>query len=296
VEMTPEIDQFFPERRAPLEKKLAAFNQTLNKQQREQHEYNALIVRGMPEEIVRKAATASDVERQMLYRQAAIIALARGKADSFRDFVADEIKNDDERNLTLDTLDTEQINVAAGRKQLDNLQKLIPNIRRKEERARAMVESALMLKEKGEDAAAASMLDDAATLIKADLNSETQTNALLTLLSAYAIVDPPKAFALAERTIDQANRQISALTLLDRVVKSGAIKKGEILLEQAGILPLDFLVFKYGKGLAALAVADFGRTRALAERFDRNELRVMARLLMIKTILQSGSAGAPERN
>jgi hypothetical protein len=149
-----------------------------------------------------------------------------------------------------------------------------------------MCELALLLKEKGEDEAAASLVDDAATLIKTDIKSETQTNALLMLLSVYALIDPPKALAMAERTIDQANKQISTLMLLDRVIKSGAIKKGEILLDQAGLLPLNFLVFKYGKGVAALANADFNRTRALADRFDRIELRLMARLLIIRAILQ----------
>jgi hypothetical protein len=50
-------------------------------------------------------------------------------------------------------------------------------------------------------------------------------------------------------------------------------------------MPLDFLVFKYGKGVALLAAADFNRTKALADRFDRYELRILARLLVVKGIL-----------
>ena len=166
----------------------------------------------------------------------------------------------------------------------------MPKIERKEERARAMAELALLLKEKGEDAEAATMLDEAATLIKTDLKDEGQTNALLTLLCAYAVLDPSKAFALAERTVDRANSQITLLMLLDRVVKSGAVKKNEIILDQAGIMPLDYLVFRYGKGVAALAKADFNRTRGLADRFDRNELRLMAQLLIVRGLLQPQSS------
>jgi hypothetical protein len=143
-----------------------------------------------------------------------------------------------------------------------------------------------MLHEKGEKEDASALLDEAATLIKTDLNDERQTNSLLTLLCAYAVVDPPKGFALAERTVDRANRQISLLLLVDKVVKSGAIKKNEILLEQPQLMTLDFLVFKYGKGVAALAKADFNRTKALAERFDRNELRLMAQLFVLRGLLE----------
>ena len=284
-----EIQQFFPERRLAVEQELAAFNETLPKRMRDQNTFNDLIRRGNPEEIVRRAASESELDRLSLYKQAAIMAVARGTADSFRDLVSKEIKDDGEREKVLERLDAEQISLAAHRKQIDELKELLPKIRRKEERARAMVETALILKEQGEDAAAVAWLDEAAAMIKADWKSETQTNALLTLLSAYALIDPPKAFALAERTIDQANSQISMLLLLDRVVKTGAVKKGEITLEQAGVMPLDLLLFKYGKGVAALAKTDFIRTRALADRFERPELRVMARLLIVKGILSSDS-------
>ena len=286
-DVMPEIQEFFPERRSALERKISTFNETLTKKQRDQNTYNTLIRRGMPEEIVRVAATAKDDEREYLYRQAAIIASFRGSTESFRDFVSKEVNSEGEQQRLLDLLDNEEITLAALRKQVDELKKLLPKIRRKEERARAMAEVALMLKEKGEDAEAATLLDEAATLIKTDLKSETQSNALLTLLCAYAVVDPPKAFALAERTVDQANSQISFLMLVDKVVKSGAVKKSEIVLNQGGIMSLDSMLFRYGKGVTALAKADFNRTRALADRFDRNELRVLARLLIVKGLMGS---------
>lgn len=289
----PEIQQFFPERRAALDRKLATFNETLTKRQRDQNTYNTLIRAGMPEEIVRNATAASVQERPFLYEQAAIIAVARGRTDSFRELVNKEIPDDGERKKVLDFVDAEEISTAAARKQLDELRKLLPKIRSREERARAMAELALMLKEKGDDTEAATLLDEAATLVKIDFNDDQRTNALLALLCAYAIVDPPKAFALAERTVDHANSQISFLLLLDRVVKSGAVKKSEIVLEQPGILPLDLLVFKYGKGVAALAKADFNHTKALADRFERNELRLMAQLMIVKGILQPEAPTTP---
>ena len=159
-----------------------------------------------------------------------------------------------------------------------------------------MVELALMLKAKGRDEDAAALLDEAETLIKTDLTDEKQTNALLTLLCAYAVIDPPKAFALAERTVDKANAQITLLLLLDKVVKSGAVKKNEIVLEQPGVMPLDFFLFKYGKGVTALAKADFGRTRALTERFERNELRLVAQLMVLRGLLQPPSPSLTAAN
>jgi len=284
-EVMPEIEQFLPEKRAALERKLETFNQTLTKEQRYQNTYNGLIRRGMQEDIIRIAASGDSYTQAYLYQQAVMIAVARGNTDAFREFVGKEV-SDSERQKVLDLLDVEEINMAVDLKKLDYLRKLVPKIERREERARAMAELAMMLKEKGEDAEAASLLEDAATMIKTNLKDEKQTNALLSLLCAYAVVDPPKAFVLAERTVDRANSQISLLMLLDRVVKSGAVKKSEIILDQAGIMQLDFMVFKYGKGVAALAKSGFNRTTTLADRFDRNELRLLAQLLIVKGLLQ----------
>ena len=284
-EVMPEVEQFFPERRAALERKLATFNETLTREQRYQNLYNGFVLQGKQEDLVRSAASADNRTQEYLYQQAVMIAVARGNTDAFREFVGKEV-SDSERQRVLDLLDAEEINMAVVRKKLDHLRNLLPKIERKEERARAMAELAIMLKEKGEDAEAATLLDEAATMIKTNLKDEKQTNALLSLLCAYAVVDPGKAFTLAERTVDGANSQISLLMLLDRVVRSGAVKKSEIILDRAGIMPLDNLVFKYGKGVAALAKADFNRTRALADRFDRNELRLLAQLLIVKGLLQ----------
>jgi hypothetical protein len=292
----PYIERYFPERRAAIERKVASSNQTLHTAELKVMDYNSAIARGSMEDVVRLAASADDQTRLALYRQAALISISRGQTESFRELVNKQVKSADERASIFDALDAEEISTAAGRKDLDQLRKLVPGIRRKEERARAMAELAMMLKEKGEDLEAVALLDDAATLIKTDLKDEAQTNALLALLCAYALVDPPKAFAMIERTLDRANSQISLLLLVDKVIKSGAIKKGEILLEYRGIMPLDYILFKFGKGVNALAKADFNRTRALAERFERNELKLMAQLFILQGMAKAHNSLGEQRD
>jgi tetratricopeptide (TPR) repeat protein len=222
-----------------------------------------------------------------MQQQAIVMAVMRGRADSLREFVNTEIEDQSRRKSLLDTLDAEQIDVAAYKGDVEELQKLLPQIRRKEERARAMTQIAVVLEKKGNHDEALKLLDEAQTLIKTDLNSETQTNALLALVAAYALVEPAKAFGIVERGIDTANDEIAKALLLDKIAKSGAVKKGEIRLQQSGMIPIDFAVFKYGNGVAALANADFDRTKAAADRFERNELRLMVRLLLARALLRS---------
>jgi len=285
-EIMPEIKEFAPERLALVQKKLAAFNRTLTKEQRLSEEYNSLTRNGTPEEVLKLADTASDNDRGWMQQQAVVMAAMKGRADSLREYINTEIPDESRRKRLLESLDTEQINQAVSKNDTEQLQKLLPKIRQKEERARAMSEVAIALEKKGDHDEAVSLLNEAQTLIKTGFENETQANALLALVGAYALVEPEKAFAIIERTVDRANDEMAKLLILDKFISTGMIKKGEISMQHSGMIPIDFAVFKYGKSVAALANADFDRTRAAADRFERNELRLMARLLLAQTLLR----------
>ena len=285
-EIMPEFEEFAPERLPLLQKKLAAFNQTLNKEQKGWNEHNALVRGGNPEEMLRGSRQLDEEARRSLQQQAIVMAVFHRRADALREIINNEIE-ESRRKVLIDSLDAEQINWATNNGNAEELRKLLPQIRLREQRARAMAEMAALMEKNGDHDEAVKLLDEARTLIKLEFDSETQTDALLALVAAYAVVDPSKAFAIIENAVDNANDQISKLALLDRLLKSGAIKSGELRLQQAGILPLDFLVFKYGKGVSALANADFDRTKAAADRFGRNELRLLARLMLARALVVS---------
>ncbi|HEY3027326.1 MAG TPA: hypothetical protein VGJ55_14340, partial [Pyrinomonadaceae bacterium] len=285
TQIMPEVEQFAPERVAMLRKKLAEVDRGLNPEQKGWNEYNDLIMKGNAEEMLEAAAAADGERRESLYRQAVVTAVMNGRADRLRESINNQIEDEARKKSLIDALDSEQIGFAAYRGQTEELQKLLPQIRLKEVRARAMAEIAILLEKKGDHDEALKLLDDAQALIKVDLKSETQSDALMMLMLASALVDPPRAFAMVEPIIDRANEEISRLLLLDKVVKSGVVKKGEIMMGQPG-LPLEFTVLRYGKGIVALAGADFNRTKAAADRFQRPELRIMARLLIAQALLQ----------
>jgi hypothetical protein len=51
-------------------------------------------------------------------------------------------------------------------------------------------------------------------------------------------------------------------------------------------IPLDYSLIRYSAGVVALGKADFDRTKALADRFQRNELKVVARMLLAQALLR----------
>ncbi len=282
----PEIEEFAPERAALLQKKAAAFSETLNKEQKSWRQFNSLMRDGTPEEILAAAQrTDNDEQRRMLQQEAVITAVIRNRVDSLRDYLDNELKDEGLRKELVDALDTEQINASVNKGDSDALRKLLPRARLKEQRARAMAELAILLEKKGDHEEALKLLDEAQDLIKYDFSSDTQTNAMLALVAAYALVEPPRAFAIIEAAIDRANDQITKLLLVDKLMKTGVVKSGEIILRNTGIFS-DFVMLKYGKSLAALANFDFDRTKAIANRLSRNELRIYARKIMAQGLLR----------
>lgn len=285
AELLPEFEQFAPDHAARFKLKLVQSNRTLTREQKDWATYNSLFRNGTPEEMVKAGAAVGDNQRQALDSQAVIFAVLRNRADTLREFIVNQVDDESRRKNLLDALDAEQLSGAVNQAKTDELRKLLPLIRLKEQRGRAMAELAMLLEKNGEHNKALELLDEARTLVKVDLGSETQSRALLTVLFAYAMVDPPKAFAMIEPIIDRANDNISKLLLLDKIVSSGVVRNGEIILNASGE-PVEFVILKYGPGAMALAKADFMRTKALADRFQRPELRLYARLLLAHSIIR----------
>lgn len=282
----PEIEELAPDRAAKIKVRMAELNRRLDRNQRELNTYNSLFEKASPEEMI-KAADGMEAERRLaLYREAVIAAVMRGRGDALREYINNQVEDDSRKQSLLDSLDHEQLYAAVNRGKADDLRKLLPLVRLKEQRAQALAELAIMLEKQGEHDEAVKLLEEARPLVKVDLNSENHSNALLTLLLGYALVDPGKAFAIIEPIINRVNEDISKLVLVDKIIKTGAIKNGEIVMHQPG-MPLDSVMFKYAPGVTALAKADFNRTVALADRFERHELRILARLLMAQSIMRS---------
>jgi hypothetical protein len=296
-QIMPEIEEFVPERVLMLKGKLSELDRKLPQREKNQQHYNSLVRNGSPEEILRASFKGNDEERFWLQREAILHAVFSKKTEALREFIAKEVAEESKRKAILDSLDAQEIDFAVHSGDAEALRKLLPKITVKEQRARAMAEIAVLLETKGKHEEALNLLEEAQGLITTDLRSETKSNALLGVMLAYALIEPSKAFVIAERTIDKANDELSKLLLFDKVIKTGLLKKGEVVLGHSGAIHTDFALLKYGKGISALARADFSRTRAAADRFERFELRMLARLLLAQAVLNpdqySGSKVLP---
>ncbi len=108
--------------------------------------------------------------------------------------------------------------------------------------------------------------------------------------SGYAEANPDKAFPMLENVILRANDTISAFVKVAEFidVNEEMIDDGEVQVGMFGGQMIRGVTKELGIAnttLISLAKADFAKTKALTNSFDRVEVRVLAKMLILRAIL-----------
>jgi len=142
----------------------------------------------------------------------------------------------------------------------------------------------------GDKELAAEIMKDA----RAQVNPEPKNyqDFLLTwmLASGYASADPDKAFPLLEDTISRANDTISAFIKVGEFidVQEEILSDGELQVGAFGGSMVRDLTRQLGMAdvtIQQLAKVDFGKTRDLTNRFERSEIRILAKMMVLRAVL-----------
>jgi hypothetical protein len=115
------------------------------------------------------------------------------------------------------------------------------------------------------------------------------------LASGYANSDPEKAFPILEETIGRANDTLSAFIKVGEFVDVAEemIQDGEVQVGAFGGQMVRGLTSELGMADATiqiLAKADFAKTKNLTNRFDRAEIRVLAKMMVLRAVLNPKDA------
>ena len=110
------------------------------------------------------------------------------------------------------------------------------------------------------------------------------------LASGYAETNPAKAFPILEDTILRANATISAVIKVAEFVdvNEELIGDGEVQVGMFGGQMIRELTGSLGIAsgtIKALVKADFARTKNLTNTFDRNEISVLAKMMVLRAVL-----------
>jgi hypothetical protein len=294
--LLPDLEKLVPERAEQLRKRVADARKALNPEARKWLELEPLMRDGTADAMLEAAAKAPPGLRNALYSSAAWKLFQAGDAERARQLISDNLGGQ-EREQALAQIDRRLVMRAVEQGKLDEAKKLIARIPSRQGRATQIALLAAGLMKKGERKAALELMDEAKKLVNPQPDNQEEINTLLIVARAYAAVEPARAFELIEPLIDQANDVISAAALLDKFGSGQAsiFRKGELIMHP-GFMTASNMFNQYGRELGALARADFTRTKAIADRLQRSEVRLMARLLIAQSVLSDrlGAAGEDE--
>lgn len=113
------------------------------------------------------------------------------------------------------------------------------------------------------------------------------------LVSGYAEADPDKAFPLLEDTIMRVNDTLSAFIKVGEFIDVAGemIDDGEVQVGVFGGTMIRGMTSELGVAdatLRTLAKADFTKTKNLTSRFDRSEVRILAKMMILRAVLGNG--------
>jgi hypothetical protein len=153
-----------------------------------------------------------------------------------------------------------------------------------EERVAELIKQAKIKTQAGDRKLALNMLDEARGLIGWRAKNPTQLYAQLQIIQAYAALDTARAFAMVESIIAQLNELASATAVVN-----GFLTEQELARDDELLLPVLFESFTAAGGqnvenLASVVLTDFERTKTAADSFQRNEVRIMAHLLIARSL------------
>ncbi|HVF67475.1 MAG TPA: hypothetical protein VM914_07420 [Pyrinomonadaceae bacterium] len=281
--MMSEIEKRAPARAAQFRRRLAEVEKDVDPRVRAWEQYESVRSKS-PDAILEEAAKAPEEIRRSLVSAAAAKLVQSGDVERARQIVGEQIRGQ-ERDEMLAFIDRTELARAIQKGDTDAAKAVASRVKSKERRAAALAELAVAFAAKDDRKSAALLLEEARALVERQPESEKGVEALLEVARGYALVEPSKTFELIDPLIDQANDMLTAAALLNKFGAGGGLfRKGEMILtptlEAAGGPYARFV-----KALSELARVDFDRTKTTADRFNRDEARLAARLVVARSVL-----------
>ncbi len=297
----PVLEKVIPERAAQLKQKQAEIKKSFSTEIKKSFSAEITLYSGYeslndpntpPEKLIADAAQIPVPIRSEAYRRAIDKMAAKGEIEPAKQLLKDAPVGK-ERDEALSYLDSKFVEKAVKDGKFDEARKIIATIGTKNAQIEQLVKLAVVFYDKGDKesrATALKIMDEARGMVDSTPQNEEEMQNLAQVIGGYAVIDSNQAFGLLAPFVDQTNELIQAAALIAKYQKQQFIfRDGEIMmtagLEQVGG-SLHFI-----KQIGLLAAADFERTRDLADKFQRSDIRILLNLIIAQSILQKKTNG-----
>jgi hypothetical protein len=277
--LLPQIDKYLPARSQAVRQKFTELG--IKPTPRLEGELANLMRQGSADALLQAAPKAPPEMQSMLYRQAAFKAISEGNTERARQ-IATEHLDPKQREVVFQELERQRTLQATLAGKMEDARQQLARLRTDAERVNWLTQVAAAAMQKKDAKLALQFLDEARSLVNRRAENYQQFDLQLRVVRAYVSVDAARALEVLAPGIEQLNELLSATAALSGF-ELRVFKDGEMLLQGGG--QLNNLVTRCGQELATLARSDFERAQTAADRFQRTESRLIARLAIVRGLL-----------
>jgi hypothetical protein len=267
--LLPEIEKYAPARITQVRSRLAEAVKREERNGGMSAELQEIMQDGTVEAILEAAPKAPEIMRNHIYLRAALKAMEQGDADRARQIIEDNASDPAQRKYMMADIERLIMMKAAAEGNMELTRQMLSHLRTNEERVMALTQLATVAADKGDKKAALALLDESRSMVSSRAKNFSQLGAQLQVARGYARLDPARSLLILEPVIDQLNELIGAGALLGGFFSEQFVKDDEIQLHVMNSVTSGF-AGEFARELKALAVADFDRTKAAADRFQRS--------------------------
>jgi hypothetical protein len=279
--LMPQIEKYAPTRLPAVRQKLAELGVRQNPITMTP-ELSNLMQNGSAEALLQAATTTAAPEMQgMLYRQAAFKAINEGNLERARE-IATQRLDERQREGIIREVERQQTLQHALAGKMEETRQTLGAMKTDAERVNWLTQAASTVLQKKDQKLALQFLDEARGLVSRRAENYQQFEPQLRVARGYAEVDATRAVEVLTPSIEHLNELLTAAAVLSGF-EMRVFKDGEMLLQGGG--QLGSLVMRCGQTLANVARTDFERAQTTIDRFQRVEPRLIARLAIVRGIL-----------
>lgn len=285
--MIKDVEKHLPARAAALKARIAEINVDEDPEEKKAAEFESVMENGSADSMIAAAAKAPDGVRDNLYQQAAMKAFADGNTDKAKQIINEHFSDPDRRDQMIAYLSQQEIWRAAAEGKLEKTRLLLADVA-PEQRPAVLTQLAAVIAEKGDKKMAAQVLNEARDMIGGQATNFMELLMLLEIARIYGSIEAAKGFEIIDPIVDHLNVLIGAAAVLDGFEFTRHFKDGELMPYLPSIISGMVLMCARNNGL--LARGDFERAKATADRFQRSDVRIMARLAIAQGSLSDAPA------
>jgi hypothetical protein len=273
--MIAQVDQYVPAKASAVRQKLTEIGYDATRR------LTTTQSPGSTDSLLTAASNAPPAAQSRIYRQAALRALEEGNADRARQ-IANDYLEPGQRESVLRTVEFRQLADKTEVTRIEDVRATLATLPSDTERVNMLVRLSENSRKQNPELAV-QLLDQAREFTNRRATSYQQFDVQLKLAAAFRTLESGHGFEVLEPGIMQLNELLSAASVLSGF-EVNVFRDGEIPMQ--GGSRLSDMVRQYGQEIGYQAKNDFERSQALANRFQYSESRIVARLAIVRALLE----------